>query len=398
MLIKRKKLTVIRSATSASPQIVRESSRAAQLELHNAKQEAKAIKLEAQNVLVEAQKKLKEAEDKASEITSSTNQEAERIKKEVYEETLKKANDEARILKDQAKALLSELFEVKRLTLIQAHKEIINVALDLAEKIIRYQASTDSNLLKTQVIEAIKKATQEADRIKIYVNPNDVKQLSESIPDIEKLFPSGIEIVPLINDSVDPGSCIVETKSGQLDSTFTTQLKVLKGLIEHMEVKEDQIEATTLAGEKSEKKVEEEIQKEASTLSTEEETLKQELLGEEPLIYVENGEAESFPFASKEKIEPAQVVETKVEEDVTPKRKKLAVGDFLERTKEESEELDEELEDFEIEYEDEDKEEEENKETKSILKPKKTQISDIASEIEKNPEWKDLVIGENEEE
>ena len=108
--------------------------------------------------------------------------------------------------------------------------------------------------------------------------------------------------------------------------------------------------------------------------------------------------------------------EIKKEED-----KKASNESLFERTKEEAEELDEVYkEDSQVEipapestetkekmifeYEDDDLEEEEGKkeaiDTSSILKPKKkpsTQVSDIASELEKNPEWKDLVQGEDEE-
>lgn len=373
MLIKRKKLAQFRGnvATAFEAHELPETTRASQLEFHKARQEARAIKLEAQNILEESREKLQDAEVKANEIIQSANHEAKKLKEKIHTEALNAANEEAEKIQNQARTLLSELFGVKRSALEEAHKEIIKIALDVAEKVIRYQAQIDSNVLKTQVIEAIKRATAEADRVQVFVNPVDLKTLEDSIPDMEKLFPGGVDIIPLPNESVDPGSCIVETKSGQLDATFTTQLKALTNLVEHLEVCEPKID-----------------------------------ISGEPLIHLQE-EEETFPFALDTKKDMVQEIEEKVTpipreivEEVKgkPIKKKLSSVNLPERTEEEAEELDDL--DFEYEERDELPEEKAKVDLKNILKPKKTssksQVSNIAKEIEKSPEWKDLLEEEEE--
>ena len=428
MLIKRRQLNNIKKG--AAPDVVDLSgvSASLQLEIQKAKQEARIIKQEAQDILAEAQRKLKAAEAKAIEIIKSANTEAKGIKERVYKETLSVAKKEALELKNQGKELLRELFYVKHEALMQAHKEIINVALDLAEKIIKYQASVDPEVLKTQVQEAIKKATSEAGRVQVFVNPSDIKTLEASIQEIQKLFPSGIEIIPLVNESVDPGSCIVETKSGQLDATFSTQLKTLVNLTSHLEIKEPEViveevqeifpkeeereelqigeeeYSEPLYGEKIEPVLTEETEEDFYT--EEEQKLKEELLGNEPLIELPEKE-EDFPFSQEipPQTEESKILEVpeEITDEIQPapvqKRKKLDLGNLAGRTKEETEELDE----FDFE-DDEETFEEENKEKpglKSILKPKtkelKSEISEIAKEVEDNPEWKDLIQNEEDE-
>jgi len=412
MLIKKRKLISISNSKSTARTLQPEYG-----EMNKARQEAKQIKQDARLILAESEKKLKEAEAKAKEIISNTNLEAKAIKEKVYQETIQAANEEAELIKEQAKMVLRELFEVKREALTRANKEIIKIALDLAEKIIRYKVSLDPNILQTQVIEAIKKATSEADRVQVFVNPNDLKTLEESIPQMERLFPSGIDIIPLANDSVDPGSCIVETKSGQLDARFSTQLQALTDLINHIDTIEPHIEINEEISAVKEalfvevEQEEKSFQKDKDELTeAEKKVLEEELLYEGPLPFVSSEQLISPPSSLELKDEeleelqeqdvlniPKEIIQSteqkaleSKEKEEPKQKKKLNTGNISERTKEEAEELDEGL---VIEYEDEKPDKEETKSV-NILKPKKPksqEVSNLASELGENPEWKDLV-------
>lgn len=422
MLIKKQKIRNLGSHSAVPVLEFDEEAKISQIEVQKAKQEARIIRQEAQQILVEAQKELKDAETKANEIIQNADKEAIKIKESTYHKTLQAAKEEIDNLRNDTQNLLYELFEVKREALLQAHKEIINIALNLAEKIIKYQVSIDTNVLKTQVVDAIKKATSEADRVQVFVNPADLKILEDTIPEMKKLFPTGIDIILLSDDSVDSGSCIVETKSGQLDATFATQLKTLTNLTSKLEIKAPQIGDDLLIPEEEVLEAEPLIPDETEeiALTEEENELKEELLGNELLIEIPE-EAE-FPFTSQEETltETTEEKEEKTEEDneilevpesiakdilkeessLSQERKKLPLEDFPERTKEEIEEL-EELEEFDFEEDEELEEKEETTSIKDVLRPKKKpksdEISRIASEIEDSPEWKDLVQDEEDE-
>ena len=431
MLIKSKNLSKNQSLHRVTNIEERESTRISQQEIAKAKQEARAIKQEAESVLKESQKKLSEAEARIKQIIADANLKATEIKEKVYKETLQAAKEESEKIKNRSKELLKSLLDVKQQALVQAHSEIIKIALDLAAKIIKYQASIDPEILKTQVLESIKKATSEADRVQVFVNPADLKTLEQSIPELAKLFPSGLDIVPLTNDSVEQGSCIVETKSGQLDARFSTQLQSLTKLVEHLEVKEPQVEVKEELLSKQELKEviiseedEENLLNEEPLLTfgthhddalSEEEELKKELLSNESLIDLIDDE-EKFPFGKAEQAviemepvilqedKPELVLEKPVIKETTTViepdgKKRLSIDESSERTKEEANELDES---FTYDEEDEDIEEEEEKASSlGVLKPKKKQaetpVTNIAEEIEKNPEWKNLIQEEDEE-
>src|SRR3989338_8421767 len=381
MLIKKRKLISISNSKSTARTLQPEYG-----EMNKARQEAKQIKQDARLILAESEKKLKEAEAKAKEIISNTNLEAKAIKEKVYQETIQAANEEAELIKEQAKMVLRELFEVKREALTRANKEI-------------------------------KKATSEADRVQVFVNPNDLKTLEESIPQMERLFPSGIDIIPLANDSVDPGSCIVETKSGQLDARFSTQLQALTDLINHIDTIEPHIEINEEISAVKEalfvevEQEEKSFQKDKDELTeAEKKVLEEEILYEGTLPFVSSEQLISPPSSLELKDEeleelqeqdvlniPKEIIQSteqkaleSKEKEEPKQKKKLNIGNIPERTKEEAEELDKEL--F-IEYEDEKPDKEETKSV-NILKPKKPksqEVSNLASELGENPEWKDLV-------
>ena len=424
MLIKKRILETIEKPHRVSVVEISEETRSeARLEIQKAREEASVIKKEAEAVLTESKRKLEVAEAKTKEIIQNANLEANSIKEKVYKETLQSAKGEIEHLRNEGQNLLKELFRVKREALTQAHKEIMNLALDLAEKVIRYQASIDTELLKTQVIEAIKKATSESDRVQVYVNPQDLQILEANVPKLQKLFPSGVEIIPLAKESVNPGSCIVETKSGQLDANFSTQINTLRNLTAHLEVKEP-----TLLNNTQESIVtyeEDELVFEEENLLTE----KEEPLSNEPLIQLpeeednysfeqEEREAQSTALIKEEEeiieeteseiMEVPEAISEKIQEEIKqidlqtskPQKRKLDLDTLLERTKEEQEELDE---DFDFEEDEELLEEDENEiDLKDILKPKKkshtTEVEDLADEVEQNPEWQELLQEEDEDE
>ncbi len=241
MLIKRRKLGPSKAPSKKNNEGIiqlSQSAQALQEEINKAKHEAQGIKEEAKRILSGAREELKKAQEQADEIIKQAEIDAIEIEKKVYEESKAAFNEEIMDLREETKFLFADILDIKREALMQVHKDIIKVALDLAEKIIRYQANIDPEILKTQVIEAIKKASSSSERIQVFVNPQDLSKLEENIESIEKLFPAGITITALTNESVDPGSCTIETKSGQLDARFSTQLMTLTKLCEHLEVAE----------------------------------------------------------------------------------------------------------------------------------------------------------------
>ena len=475
MLIKKKKLTAIKGGKTISHLTVAE--KAYDAEIYKAKQEAKLIKEEAQKILFDSQERLKSAEERASQVIEEANQEAENIKETVYNEMIDAAEIEAANIKEKAKQILKDLFEVKKKALNDAHLEIIKVALDLAGKIIRYQASIDPNVLKTQVIESIKKATSEADKVQVFVNPIDYKKLEDEITEIEKLFPVGINIVLIKDENIEQGSCIIETKSGQLDATFSTQLETLTLLVTKLDIPSPeplleepsipQAEATTHSKEKI---VQPELKsQEEAILKEQAKTPQQIFLENDPLFGIPGEENVEFKFEQpREEIseinippvqaEPPQQVKEEKEivlesgkssgfyidtEDIEIPQIKtkdelifpqfkddLGKEELLENEDEilqiqtssapldlpEEEEIvpieaeskkvvplfntqEESLEEdipF-LEYEEEEEVKEKKIETKNILRlktPKANKISELAKEIEENPEWKNMVEDE----
>ncbi|MBI1859016.1 MAG: hypothetical protein HYR97_07910 [Candidatus Melainabacteria bacterium] len=463
MLIKKQKLAKIKTLHSSgvieTMDTLQESpqARAIKVEIHKAKQEASEIKSKAQKVLKDAEEKLEVASLEAREIVNNANKQAVEIKKKAYTEARQKAYAEANAVKEQAKELMKELYEVKREALYQAHSQIINVALDLAEKILRHQANIDTNTLKTQVTEAIKKATTETDHVKVYVCPEDLPPLKNLIPEIKLLFPSGIEIIPFAGENIDKGSCIVETKSGQLDATFATQLETLANIVSYLEVGEPDvnksIEDSTSIGEQKVQETLEEFPDNTVDFSEELEIQGGPLTQEEPeqpIVEIKEEKEQAFdlearleeeflpPSTSKppqekvfdlasrleeEALPPSPIeqvtkppvtneistqieyieepiIESPKEEDTKPSETKTKYLPDSSGKKKLQISTKEDLEE-EGDFEELEEDKEDQIKTSGILKPKKgndksSEVASIAEEVEKNPEWKGLLQDDDE--
>jgi flagellar biosynthesis/type III secretory pathway protein FliH len=415
---------------------------AIQQEIQKAKQQAKSLKEEAEKILEDSKQQLEDAEKKANEIIQQAELDARDIKERVYEESVTAFNEEAEAVRAEAKSLFKDLFEVKREALMQAHEDIIKIALDLAEKIVRYQANIDPEILKTQVIESIKKATSESERVQVFVNPQDLQKLEDNVVEIEKLFPAGVSITPLSNESVDIGSCVIETKSGQLDARFSTQLMTLVKLCEHLEVAEPNIEIsedvsipeTTVQvtpfedlpensraeelkinlREHEKELLEEglltEEEKLIVHLTDEEELLRRELLEDnfdelEKKLLHEQLLNEAVYEAEQVQVEEIPVLEEPINEDQVMQDYQPQVEEVIEEVVEEEATFAEEVNPSQgllFEYEEDGEDDEINKpeqvDTKNILKPKKKpykiDFNDLADEVEKNPEWKEMLDDE----
>ena len=84
-------------------------------------------------------------------------------------------------------------------------------------------------MVLNMVRDTIDKAGRQNRTIIVKVNPDDVSLVKESLK--EDPIPNlKAELVVVDDPLVDAGSCIVETNSGLVDASFSTQLEILRQL------------------------------------------------------------------------------------------------------------------------------------------------------------------------
>ena len=149
----------------------------------------------------------------------------ENAHREGYEEGLAAGQETIEALKEAVAGMLS----ARESGLNSSADEIAGIAITVAEKIIKTEVACDQNMVLNMVRDTIDKAGRQNRTIIVKVNPDDVSLVKESLK--EDPIPNlKAELVVVDDPLVDAGSCIVETNSGLVDASFSTQLEILRQL------------------------------------------------------------------------------------------------------------------------------------------------------------------------
>lgn len=139
------------------------------------------------------------------------------------------------ISKEELKKLnqaICELIQAKEKAMEQIAPDIAFLAIKAAEKVIKKQLEIDDNIVLNIVTEVLKSIGKNETNILIRTNPADAQLIQENIPELYPYGGSNTKITIIKDDTVDWGSCIVETKSGIIDARFSTQLQILQKALE----------------------------------------------------------------------------------------------------------------------------------------------------------------------
>jgi len=205
----------------------------------DAKEEADRIVRETEEMVVEILEKagieaknvIGEAEEEAREIRLAAERDAELLRKKAEEEGYKngwdKAMEEAQQRLEQARQQSEDIIEQahnERLSILSSCESIIvNMAMEIAEKIVEQELTTNPDII-TRLVHNIIDSMNTAETYKVLVNPEDYVNLAAEIT--ERTFsPIGNENIQLIADSnVSRGGCIVETDLGSVDARLETRI------------------------------------------------------------------------------------------------------------------------------------------------------------------------------
>jgi type III secretion protein L len=167
----------------------------------------------------EARRILAEANREAEDLRERAVAEARELREAAYQEGLETA------LAELNQALL-EAHERRDAALAGAERDLLRLAVKLAEKIIGREIERDDAALADIVSAALRHARQQ-ESLTVRVNPADLPLVQAHR---ERLDPSGrarfIDLVP--DPRVGRGGCVIEGESGTVDARLDTQLRVLE--------------------------------------------------------------------------------------------------------------------------------------------------------------------------
>lgn len=177
-----------------------------------------------------------QAKHEAEMLVAEAEERAESIRSDAYEEGYQAGLREL----DAGKAMLNQRLEelegeLRRQVMehwAEMEPEILQLAVEIARKIIRYEIDENKSIILTTVKAGIEQL-RERRELKLRVNPADYEFVREHKEEITESY-DGVRSVEVVQDRrVESGGCIVESANGHLDGRTETQIKeVERALLE----------------------------------------------------------------------------------------------------------------------------------------------------------------------
>lgn len=193
-----------------------------------------------------AKKTIENANDKAQQLIAKATLESENIKNDAYQEGYDKgfavAQQEVEKAKQKtlrkANSVLEEAEKKKRDYLLEVKPQIVDLAINIAEKLIFQQLTLQTDAIQEVVNELIKKASPDTnDVIVIQVAPESMPVLTEALEANKLSWPA--EKVKLeTSHSLTIGSCIILTSNGTYQLKIEEAITKIKELILGAEIYE----------------------------------------------------------------------------------------------------------------------------------------------------------------
>lgn len=161
-------------------------------------------------------------------LISRAQEEAILIKEESmqegYQTGLTQAQEEITGLQNS----LGEFFAFKHEMEEKFREDILEIALAVAQKIIRREIITDKTILVSMVKDALENLAKDENKIILKVAPIDVDFTKELVPDILSTGQIEAKIYVTGDSNVEEGSVVIETSNGVIDANISTQIGIIR--------------------------------------------------------------------------------------------------------------------------------------------------------------------------
>lgn len=167
-------------------------------------------------------------EEKAKALVEAAEAEAAAIREKARREGLEQGQAEGREKLARAAERMTrvavEIAAVKPRLIKEAEEEVVVLVCEIAQRIIGTLVKERPECVVTVVSRALA-ALSERETVTIRVNPADLQLVIDAKPDLLTGI-DGVKNLTFLDDhGVDPGGCLIETPSTELDARIKTQLE-----------------------------------------------------------------------------------------------------------------------------------------------------------------------------
>lgn len=170
---------------------------------------------------------ISEAEAKRDETRKAAEGEG---RAEGYEAGYEAGMAEVRRLAGRTQVILERLQERRDAVLAEAEREVIDLTLLVARKVVKIISENHHAIVVENIKEALAKVKTKGKAI-VKVNLSDLELATKRIEEFTKLMESKGNLQILEDSSVDAGGCVVETDFGEVDARIASQFAELEAKI-----------------------------------------------------------------------------------------------------------------------------------------------------------------------
>lgn len=160
-------------------------------------------------------------------LISRAREEADAIResavKEGYQAGMEQASEELQQIRETFAAFMNAKQEVYE----QIAPDILEISVDIAQKIIKKEVSEDPQVLVNNIVDVLKSLSKNENKIALRVNPVQVDVVKQQVPEILTIAGLDARVSVLADEEVSEGGCLVTTSNGVVDATVETQLSVI---------------------------------------------------------------------------------------------------------------------------------------------------------------------------
>ncbi len=171
----------------------------------------------------------------------------ERAKKEGYElgyaqgiaegrlEAQRELDEKAAAQEKEISAFLKDAVRARDQLLEDSKQDLKELALAIAEKVIRVSLRSSSDIL-IRMIEAATAKKRRCEWVQIYIADCDARTNAQTIPELTEAMrhlSDRVRVIPMADD--ESGTCIIEMPDEIIDASVSTQLDNLRGVLDNGE-------------------------------------------------------------------------------------------------------------------------------------------------------------------
>lgn len=150
-----------------------------------------------------------------------------------FEEGKKESLEQYQQLIEQANSLIVSAKQDYYKTIEKSEGTILQLAVQIAEKIMKHKLTEQPEFFMPIVRAAIKEIQDQLELI-IYLHPANYDYVLAEKQELERLLDSKADLSIRINEGLAEGSCIIEHPFGKIDASIKTQLSQIHHVLQEL--------------------------------------------------------------------------------------------------------------------------------------------------------------------